>query len=360
MTLTLPPAPASIFHLSLGSLEWSLSPPLWKHAVIASCNRQHTVANCGWSCWTWQSEVQEALKPATAAKIVCTPEKWIRCVFSPSTCSVSAAQPLSPLLAIHCMTAQSSDSILIGMQRTPVFFFLSLFQTFWLLLKASLKFGSICPCLVEDRNPIGSAAAALLWNSGKGCVCSWGLCRPLHTAAQLIQAAARAEMLVGSGNIGQMNFGRWSHSLPAFPHTRYLPVLSLSRSLFPPSSLPPLFLFHSSSLSFSPRSLCITSLVLSGVSLMDLVVEPHVGHSHAVLGQRARLVRADGGGGAESLYGLQVLHQTVLLGHSLGSESQTHLGGQRGGEGEGKEEGEVKEGERGRWGRGGKTGMDDC
>ena len=62
---------------------------------------------------------------------------------------------------------------------------------------------------------------------------------------------------------------------------------------------------------------------------MDLVVEPHVGHRHAVLGQRARLVGADGGGGAESLHGLQVLHQAVLLGHSLGSESQAHLRGRR-------------------------------
>jgi len=68
---------------------------------------------------------------------------------------------------------------------------------------------------------------------------------------------------------------------------------------------------------------------------VDLVVEPHVGHGHAVLGQRARLVGADGGGGAESLYGLQVLHQAVLLGHSLGSESQTHLGEQRVAMGEG-------------------------
>lgn len=64
---------------------------------------------------------------------------------------------------------------------------------------------------------------------------------------------------------------------------------------------------------------------------MDLIVEPHVGYSHAVLGQRARLVGADGGGGAERLHGLQVLYQAVLLGHSLGSESQTHLGGGGGG-----------------------------
>lgn len=141
-------------------------------------------------------------------------------------------------------------------------------------------------------------------------------------------------MLVGGVNIGQMNFSRWSHSLSAFPHTLHLlPFLSLRVSIFP-------LFFSSSSLSFFPYlSLSLTGLILSGISLVDLVVEPHVGHGHAVLGQRARLVRTDGGGGAESLYGLQVLYQTVLLGHSLGSESQTHLGGRREVRGEEEREG---------------------
>lgn len=71
--------------------------------------------------------------------------------------------------------------------------------------------------------------------------------------------------------------------------------------------------------------LCLTTLVLGGVGLVDLVVKPHVSHSHAVLGQRPRLVGADGGGGAESLYRLQVFHQAVLLGHSFGSQGQAHL-----------------------------------
>ncbi len=127
---------------------------------------------------------------------------------------------------------------------------------------------------------------------------------------------------------------RREHWTDEFRQVVMLPLCIPSHSLFPPHiskclhlslklsrSSPPPFLFS--------LSLCLTRLVLSGVSLVDLVVEPHVGHSHAVLGQRARLVRADGGGGAESLYGLQVLHQAVLLGHSLGSESQTHLGGRR-------------------------------
>ena len=69
----------------------------------------------------------------------------------------------------------------------------------------------------------------------------------------------------------------------------------------------------------------LTRLVFSGVSLMDLIVEPHVGYGHPVLGQRACLVRADGGGGAQSLHSLQVLYQAVLTSHSLGSECETHL-----------------------------------
>merc|ERR1719431_192905 len=65
-----------------------------------------------------------------------------------------------------------------------------------------------------------------------------------------------------------------------------------------------------------------TRLVLRGVSLHNLVVEPHVGHGHPVLGEGARLVGADAGGGAEGLHGLQVLHQAVLGGHPLGGEGQ--------------------------------------
>ena len=81
MTLTLLPAPTSIFHFGRDSLEWSLSLLLWKQNMIASHNRQYTVANCGWSCWTWQSEVQKAPKPATTAKRVCTPEKLAHRLF---------------------------------------------------------------------------------------------------------------------------------------------------------------------------------------------------------------------------------------------------------------------------------------
>lgn len=117
-------------------------------------------------------------------------------------------------------------------------------------------------------------------------------------------------MLVGSVNTGT-DESQQVATLSLHSHTQYLSVSSSS---------------HPSLFSLSPPRL--TSLVLSGVCLVDLIVEPHVSHGHAVLGQCARLVRADGGGGAKSFYGLQVLYQTVLLGHSLGSESQAHLGGQ--------------------------------
>ena len=75
----------------------------------------------------------------------------------------------------------------------------------------------------------------------------------------------------------------------------------------------------------APVPVQLTRLVLGGVRLVDLVVEPHVGHGHPVLGEGAGLVGADGGGGAQGLHGLQVLHQAVLLGHALSGQRQTHL-----------------------------------
>lgn len=59
---------------------------------------------------------------------------------------------------------------------------------------------------------------------------------------------------------------------------------------------------------------------------MDLVVKPHVGNRHTVLGEGPCLVRADGGRGAQGLYSLQVFHQAVLPSHALGSQRQAHLG----------------------------------
>lgn len=82
-----------------------------------------------------------------------------------------APLPLSALLTIHFMIAQFVVQLNFS---SPIFF-----QTFCLLLKFSLNFGSICCFLVGDRNPIGSAAAVLQRHSGRRHVCSWGLCRPL-------------------------------------------------------------------------------------------------------------------------------------------------------------------------------------
>merc|ERR1719188_213732 len=65
-------------------------------------------------------------------------------------------------------------------------------------------------------------------------------------------------------------------------------------------------------------------LVLGGIGLDNLVVKPHVSNGHSVLGQGSGLVRADGGGGAEGLHGLQVLDQAVLGGHPLGGQGETH------------------------------------
>ena len=58
---------------------------------------------------------------------------------------------------------------------------------------------------------------------------------------------------------------------------------------------------------------------------MNDVVEPQVRDGHAVLRQRARLVRADRRRRAQGLDCLEVLHQTVLGRHAARSTGQTHL-----------------------------------
>lgn len=78
---------------------------------------------------------------------------------------------------------------------------------------------------------------------------------------------------------------------------------------------------HWKQLDWGPNQidLCIlTWLVLSSISLVDLVVEPHVSNSHAVLSQSSSFVGADGGCGTQSLNGLEILHQAVLTSHTLG------------------------------------------
>ena len=65
-----------------------------------------------------------------------------------------------------------------------------------------------------------------------------------------------------------------------------------------------------------------TGLILSGVGFLDLVVEPHVGDGHSVLGESTGLVGANGRGGTKGFDGFEVLDEAVLLGHSLGGEGE--------------------------------------
>lgn len=56
----------------------------------------------------------------------------------------------------------------------------------------------------------------------------------------------------------------------------------------------------------------------------------HRTDSHTVLGERAGLIRADGGGTAEGLDSFKVLDQALLDSHALGSEGEAHSdGGQK-------------------------------
>merc|ERR1712110_1208502 len=63
-------------------------------------------------------------------------------------------------------------------------------------------------------------------------------------------------------------------------------------------------------------------LVLRSVGFLDLVVKPHVGNGHPVLGEGSGLVGADAGGGAKGLHRLQILHKAVLARHPLGSQGE--------------------------------------
>merc|ERR1719471_937869 len=48
-----------------------------------------------------------------------------------------------------------------------------------------------------------------------------------------------------------------------------------------------------------------------------------MGNRHSVLGQCSSFVGANGGGGAKSLHGLQILDEAVLGGHPLGGQGET-------------------------------------
>lgn len=78
-------------------------------------------------------------------------------------------------------------------------------------------------------------------------------------------------------------------------------------------------------LPFFQHPLQPTALIFGRVGLHNVIVEPHVGHRHPILGQGAGLVGANGARRAERLHSLQVLHQTVFARHALRSQSQAHL-----------------------------------
>ena len=69
----------------------------------------------------------------------------------------------------------------------------------------------------------------------------------------------------------------------------------------------------------------LTALLIGGISDLNAPVEPNVRNSHAVLGECARLIGANGGGGPERFHRLQVLHQAILLRHPLRCQRQTYL-----------------------------------
>mmetsp|Transcript_9745 Transcript_9745/g.27748 ORF Transcript_9745/g.27748 Transcript_9745/m.27748 type:complete len:714 (+) Transcript_9745:2219-4360(+) len=68
--------------------------------------------------------------------------------------------------------------------------------------------------------------------------------------------------------------------------------------------------------------LVVLLLVPGGRHIKNLVVVPGVLHSHTVLGESSRLIGSDDGGTAESLDGLQVLHEHLPVAHSLGGKGQ--------------------------------------
>jgi len=69
----------------------------------------------------------------------------------------------------------------------------------------------------------------------------------------------------------------------------------------------------------------LTRLILAGVRLHDLVVDPHVCDGHAILCQRPGLVRTDRRRRAKSLDCLEILDEAVLTGHPLSGQRQTDL-----------------------------------
>lgn len=62
----------------------------------------------------------------------------------------------------------------------------------------------------------------------------------------------------------------------------------------------------------------LTTLILCSISLMNLIVKPHVCNRHAVLCQSACFVRTNSRCGTQGFHSFQILHQAVLTSHALG------------------------------------------
>ena len=70
----------------------------------------------------------------------------------------------------------------------------------------------------------------------------------------------------------------------------------------------------------------LTALIITGVCLDNPIIKPHMGDCHSILCEGSGLVRANGRGRSQGLDSFQILHQTVLTGHALSCQGQTHLG----------------------------------
>lgn len=71
---------------------------------------------------------------------------------------------------------------------------------------------------------------------------------------------------------------------------------------------------------YEGKKIQLTGLVIASISLHNFSIKPHVSNCHSVLCQSSSLIRADSGGGSKGFHSFQVLDQTVLLCHSLGSQ----------------------------------------
>ena len=66
-----------------------------------------------------------------------------------------------------------------------------------------------------------------------------------------------------------------------------------------------------------------TGLIFGSIGFTDLIIEPHMGDGHTILGKGTGFIWANGWSWTQGFDSFQVLDQTILLCHSLGSQGQT-------------------------------------